>query len=213
MIAPAPAHGEAGFTLVELLTVVALLGLLSVCLFGGLHTMSKGWHRISERDTAELEVDAARALLRRLLSQCAPELAGDARHQSVRFSGRSTQVAFLAPLLQRFGAEDIVSYVLAYDGDGQLRLAWHFDRADTGDAAGVTAEILAEVSEGTFSFYGADREGSEPSWRPEWVDQRALPKLIRMRFRWHGRKEDVLVAPELTATQCAPGTGALACSE
>lgn len=213
MIAPVPAHGDAGFTLVELLTVLALLGLLSVCLFGGLHTMSKGWHQISGRDTAELEVDAARALLRRLLSQCAPELAGDARHQAVRFSGRSTQLAFLAPLLQRFGAEDIVSYVLNYSGDGQLQLAWHFDRADTADAAGARAEILAEVSEGAFSFYGADREGSELFWRPEWVDQQALPKLIRVRFRWHGRKEDILVAPELTATQCVPGTGALACSE
>ena len=213
MIAHVPACGDAGFTLVELLVVLALLGLLSVPLFGGLHTMSKGWRQASERDAANLEVDAARALLRRLLSQCAPELAGDARRRSVRFSGRPNQVAFLAPLLQRFGAEDIVSYVLGFDDDRKLRLAWQLDRGEGTEAAGAAADILAEVSDGAFSFYGADGDGGESRWWPDWVGQRVLPKLIRVRFRWHGRNEDVLVAPELTATQCALGTGAQACSE
>lgn len=213
MIAPAPAHGDAGFTLVELLVVLALLGLLSAPLFGGLHTMSKGWRQVSERDTADLQIGGARALLRRLLSQCAPELTGGAQHPSVRFSGRSNQVAFLAPLLQRFGAEDIVSYVLGFGGDGKVSLAWHLDHPGDAGAAGAAAEVLAEVSEGAFAFYGADTDGGEPRWWPGWMERRTLPQLIRVRFRWRGRAQEVLIAPELTATRCAPGTAETACLE
>ncbi|MDH3594369.1 MAG: prepilin-type N-terminal cleavage/methylation domain-containing protein, partial [Rhodospirillales bacterium] len=58
-----------GFTLVELLVALTLLGLIFVALFGGLRFGTRTWETGNQRSEAFAEVEVMQSLLRRQLAQ------------------------------------------------------------------------------------------------------------------------------------------------
>jgi prepilin-type N-terminal cleavage/methylation domain-containing protein len=102
-----PAHGrrgEDGFTLVELLIVLAISGLLTGLMVTGFRTAQSGWQRIAMRDAGHGACKALRQFLSNLLSQAYPAVIDGGAEPKVDFDGGADEVTFLAPLPQRFGA-------------------------------------------------------------------------------------------------------------
>jgi len=205
---------EAGLTLVELLVVLALLGLLGGLAAAGLRAASGSWQQVVRHDADSEGLLAVDKMIRQLFSQIVPQRVDRLSQGAVRFRGASDRAEFLAPLAQRFGAEDIVLYTMSFPEDGTLRIAWQLDRESPSGrksfAGAPKEEVFEGISEGAFSYFG--RAGDdEARWRDSWQGQQTLPQLMRVRFVWRGRSEELIAAPLLTAGPCSIADSDLPC--
>ena len=208
---------DGGFTLIELLVVLALLGLLGGLVAAGLSSAAGSWQRVVRYNADNEEVLAINRTTRQLLSQIVPQRIGGLSHGTVRFSGDVDRMEFLAPLAQRFGAEDIVAYTLTLPSDGTFRVSWQLDRDSPSGrksyAPSGTEEMIEGITDGTFSYFGRDPDGGEPRWWSKWQNQPGLPLLLRVRFTWRGRSEEAIAAPLLTSGPCSMPDSDLPCPD
>jgi general secretion pathway protein J len=211
----AAARRDAGLTLVELLVVLALLGLLAGLMAAGLRTAASGWQRIVHRNAHREELDAVRALLRGMLSRIDPARLDQSGRTVVRFEGDQDGLSFLGPLAKRFGAEDIVLYRLQFAGGGGLSISWRLDRQSLPGAGGLAPaavnESITGCRDGSFAYYGKSDAADDPRWWPSWREQSTLPALIRARFTWRNQIEEIVVAPLVTGSFCSASAHDAAC--
>ncbi|SDR46536.1 prepilin-type N-terminal cleavage/methylation domain-containing protein [Rhizobiales bacterium GAS191] len=207
---------DAGLTLVELLVVLVVLSMLSGLALIGLRSAAEGWRRLTEHNAESEELLAVRGQLQRLISQIYPAKRGNSSQSVMRFSGDSGRIDFLAPLAQRFGAEDVVLYTLRFPGDGTMHIAWRLDRDLEAASKGQVPEgdeVIQGVSEGSLSYYGQAADGGESRWWPSWKERRTLPLLLRTHFLWRGQVQELVLAPLATAAFCSTSVPAAACSD
>lgn len=206
---------DAGLTLVELLVVLALMGMLGALVASGLGTASGSWQRTLLRNSESEEFLARDRQMRQLLSRASSERLGSWSHGIARFEGTRDHVNFLAPLAPRFGAQDIVAYTIAFTVDGKLRIIWQLDRESLSGQRSVAPapveEVLEGATDGAFAYFGAT-DGEQAQWRDSWQAQQRLPQLVRMRFVWRGQTEELIVAPMLTTGPCSISNSDLPCS-
>jgi general secretion pathway protein J len=209
------AGDDAGMTLVELLVVLAVLALLGGLMAAGLHTAALSWQHIARHNADREELEALHTLLRGVLSEIYPAKFNSGSRVLVQFDGQRDHLDFLAPLPQRFGAQDIVRYSLRFAPDGSMHLAWGLDRQS---AAGVddllptpADEGIADCQDGSFSYYGQIDATGASRWSTSWQGQGKLPRLVRARFIWHGEAQELVVAPLVTAAFCSVASPDAAC--
>ena len=182
---------DGGFTLMEVLVAMTLLGLLMAALSGTIgfvgRSADRGWE-ISERSAGLSRVEET---MRRLVERSFPADIRDQTKARFLFSGtaqRLTLVAYDAagmtsPGLYVQEIEDVAS-------GGEHRLMFR-RRPFTGyspQAAGNSqpqvgeAALLAGDFSFRFSYFGAPRSGIAPAWLDEWRFERNLPDLIRLQI-------------------------------
>lgn len=203
-----------GFTLLELLVVLSITGFLITLTLTGFHVSDFSLERIASQDRERAASQAVRHLVSDLLSEPYPLVMQDnAGQQRLAFDGRADRITFLAPLLQRFGAPDIVWYTLRFDADGTLYLAWRLDRPN-GEDFPRNHDAETPVASGyltpSLSYFGTADSEDGPCWHSTWEDQKKLPQLIRIQM---GRRDepssaDLIVAPRTTGVICDSQSGA-----
>lgn len=184
--------GVAGFTLVELLVSLTLLGLISVLLFGGLRFGTRAWEAGDAHSQRLTEVQAVQALLRQRLSQAVrpstPQLDAIPGEVAGSFVGDEQNIRFIGLGPSQIGAGGLYIFDLAIvdDADAQrLELGWqlyrpdYLERATTGESESADRRVLIEDFErAKFSYYGADKEEGTADWRDRWDGQAGLPVLV-----------------------------------
>src|ERR1700742_436657 len=89
--------GEAGFTLLELLISMAVLGLLTVLMFSSLTFGTRVWERSENVTVALNKIRSVQELLRSDVSGLYPAAIGGAGESHVDFDGSADSVTFLRP--------------------------------------------------------------------------------------------------------------------
>ncbi|HXY99648.1 MAG TPA: prepilin-type N-terminal cleavage/methylation domain-containing protein [Stellaceae bacterium] len=197
------AKGAAGFTLLELLVAMTLLGLLTVLLFGGLKFGARAWARGEAHSAGAEEVRFVQQLLRRELEESYPFfLATDPLDPHVTFEGETQSLTFLAPAPQSLGVAGRARITLrAVAGEGGEKLVI-LARPELAFGDDASAEVLIDGLEAlSFSYYGAEGASDPPQWHDRWSDRRDFPKLIRVAARFPAgdarRWPDLVVAPRI----------------
>lgn len=217
---------ERGFSLLELLVALGILGLVATMLLGGV--VSAGIvARQSDRDQGAMaEVAAAQIALRERIALLQPVGDPVRTPPDQEVKGTSTEFAFFAlpPHGQRDGGQRKYRLMLSSAGNLVLydasELADRFDlrgRATTGWAERL---ILRRVTSLSLSYYGATRSDPQKRWRQYWNGQAAAPDVVRIRVgfavgdprRWpdlYARPAsnlDLVCDPEGRGTSCGkPG--------
>jgi len=202
--------GSEGFTLVELLVAMVLLGLLSVMLFDGLRLGARaataiGWKtdRTSEIGVAYEFLDKALGDARLLTtSSDAPETAG----LPPNFDGDPDAVSFIAipPAQLALGGFQLLHLATEEDGRGTRRLIVSWRQVNRGGTplAGAPLRpsiLLDQVRSAEFAYFGAADPNAPDGWQERWPARSDLPRLVRLRVvmadGWQA--PDMIVAPRL----------------
>ena len=194
-------EGEGGFTLIEVLVALTLTASLGAFMLLGYETVAPAWRRIEARADAGRQFQMAQDFLRDRLSQAYPAVIGEPGHRTVDFAGGPNVVDFIAPLSMRFGATMLVRYRLYADETRSMHVSWQWE-GDRGESAPDRRDsaTLGRFSDVAFAYFGADEPLGRPYWHDEWIRQRTLPQLIRIRLKKPTeRAPDVVVAPLVTA--------------
>ncbi|MGH7113247.1 MAG: prepilin-type N-terminal cleavage/methylation domain-containing protein [Stellaceae bacterium] len=194
---------QSGFTLLEMLVVVVVLGLLVVGLTQGVRAALSLWSAQQRRlgETAELD-DSAR-LLRTLMTGIAAAPAdGSAGAAAEAIKGESDQLSFVGDLPTGLGATRRADITIALHGH-RLVLSWapHLHELSVAPPPPpVETELIRGVAHVDFAYWGAAAPDQPAAWLSQW-DQAAAPALIRVRLVFEKgdrrRWPDLIVAPEL----------------
>jgi general secretion pathway protein J len=216
-------RASGGFTLLELLVAMTVLGVLTALLAGGLRFGTRVWEREQNQLDQWAELEIVQDVIRRLVGQAL--LINDTAKtgaQSGAFVGLEDSIRFLGPPPAQSLVGGIYQYELfgRTDPDGQrLVLNWRL-RLPEGEVpkarvtnaapdeiekmqAGRDVVLADHVASVAFSYFGTSDDGTAASWRGRWDDASKLPSLVRMTvtFPPGDRRSwpDLIVVPQITA--------------
>jgi general secretion pathway protein J len=179
-----------GFTLLELVIGLALLGLIMTLIIGALQLAIRGWDAVEATGGQANRVRLVHALLLRELTSVYPYRWKNTAEVKLAFAGASDSLRFVSSTPPRAGQGGLnLVELLAVRSDQGVRLLMRrqipareqrdFDRLK--DEESVV--LLDGLESAAFEFYGADTPTGKPSWRAAWEDPQKLPRLVRISLR------------------------------
>jgi len=185
--------GARGFTLLEVLAALALLGLLMLGVYAGVHIATRSVHAGHARIERLDRMRAAQQLLRRELAQAmAQTISHDDQGVPQVFDGTAAQVRYVAPLPGYLGAlgPQLQTLRLVDGGANGLRLELALallpPAGGQPQPVGEPQLLIDHVRSGRFSYRGVDARGRATPWLARWTDGRTLPRLLRVELQLEG---------------------------
>jgi len=170
-------HGDAGFTLVEVLVALVLAGLVSLVLVEGMRLTTSGVERLSRRADRLDARQSIAALLRQSLEAAVPlaEAGGEPG-----FVGSAARLSFVT--------------VADEGGPGLFRLVLNAEDTQRGRSVVLTRRLAVPFAEPrvqrsvlarnirqfALAYYGATANSADPAWHEAWQGLSTLPQLVRI---------------------------------
>ena len=215
---------QPGFTLLEMLIALAVIGLIMLLLFGGLRLASRTWEGVESKAQATEAQRLARGFLRRSLLQARQQFWRVDGRQVALFFGDREQLEFVTPLSGHVGLGGL--YVMRIglqrndvDGADLILQRWLLNTqvlegSDAGipqwqplERPGATEvptdgpqgvyganRLVADIQEIEWEYFGNIKGEREARWHEEWRDQPSLPTLVRLRLLGADEWPDMVVA-------------------
>jgi general secretion pathway protein J len=200
----APRHAQSGFTLLEVVVSLALLGLITATLMPSLRFGSKAWDTGHQRLEETARLRTIQDFLGRVLAEAQPIfLVGSDGEREIAFRGQAASLTLVAPMPPHLslGAYHVLQLDVAKASEGKALIA-HWDQfRDQTDDLGLSAgtrhvTLIAGIAGIEFSYFGVQNGNGRPEWSDSWADSSSLPQLIRMRVlfdRKSGREWPAMV--------------------
>lgn len=203
---------QKGFTLLELLISITLLGMILVLLFGGLRLGVRSWDAVQQQVDNLNTVRSVESFLRREMAQTQPYRWKTGTGQRLAFLGERSKVNFVAQLPARIGGGGLyaISLEIEHSAKGK-RLIWRHlplsplmqDFAAVSQAPEIIlagAELNA-VGDIWLTYFGRANDAAASAWVDRWESDVRLPMLIKIRVRFANGSEwpDFVVAPLLAS--------------
>ena len=181
--------GAGGFTLLELLIVITILGLIIAALTNGVRFATEAWQVQERRSARQSDFDAVQNLLRELITS------------GTSFEGGSASLRLVSELPEAFAHHGLYDVELHRGGDG-LVLTWrpHF-KEPASTASQNTAELIKNVTAFEFAYYIPPGE-----WQNFLKAGAKPPTLIKIKLQVQGRALSTLVFAPVIDFQHGPKT-------
>jgi general secretion pathway protein J len=196
---------QTGFTLLELLVALSVLGLVLIALNHGVRTGLGIWNVEAHRINRTKDLDATARLLRTMLTQIPVSAAASINPGSppvaIAFAGTGDKLAFVGNLPMGLETTGYADIALRLSGQ-RLVMNWSPHRHELADPAPVPAvtEILSGVERLDLAYWGPPLPAASPTWLAAW-DGPSLPNLLRIRLGFAAgdprRWPDLIIAPRL----------------
>lgn len=210
-----------GFTLLELLIGLVLMGFILTLLFSGFRLATTTWTTIETRVGRSSDEQAGLALIRRLLGSIQPLRWRRQIQQPLSFSGQAKRLSTVSLLTESVGLRLIELSIEPQDASTDVdsndstrrglklvlrenSLDYEADVFDAG-VSGVTGHLLiGSIDTATFSYFGAEARGKPATWHKDWTNQERLPTLIRLYInRVDTSPIDLIVETKVTGDRSA----------
>ena len=198
---------QRGFTLLELLISLALMGLLLVVLYGGLRLGSDSWERLEAHVQTTGDLRLVRAWVAQALRQTQKVHLRIRNRRRLLFHGEAGEMDFVAPLARYAGVGGLyLVRLFAVQGEDGWELwmqrwlahpevlrgetevpGWNPDEAPPGapmeeeGPEGIYGlkRLLGGLEEPRFRYL-ADAGRTTAAWKEEWRDPNRLPDLVEL---------------------------------
>ncbi len=190
-----------GFTLLELLITLLLMGLVMLLVFGGLRITSRIWEAADQRQQQVSEQYQLQQVLRRLISQAQNLRVRDVEGRvQLAFKGEPDQLIFVAPASRastNMGANWYRLYLAPAFGERPAALMLQARTFAAGEAVDWNAQFQPGAEDMTEPVELNEFEllqlpdlqvrlvywAQQDRWlteQPDWVEQTALPRLVEL---------------------------------
>lgn len=179
-----------GFTLLEVILSIGLLSIIVGVISGGIHFGQRVWEVDKISDNVD-EIENTVASLKLFFEKAYPVIPDFSNDQSapapVQFQGRNNECKFI--VISEGAAQWgglIVLEITTEPSDDGLSLLAKTAVFRTKDGLSVETNdphrsvILNNILFVKFSYYGVTQRGGLASWRDDWINFLALPKLIKI---------------------------------
>ncbi len=201
-----PRSSASGFTLVELLVAMTLIGLIFVALFGGLRFGARTWEYGGARSEISTQIEVTQSLLRRQLSQAIVLPGFDSG--DFTFEGEGDRLRFTAPGPSQVGLGGIYLFELFTERSEQnrrLTLKWQLYRSELDpdrpieDEERNTRVLLDDIKALRLEYFGDPEDDDDPDWQETWEGNDRAPELVSIRLELPENDArlwpDMMVAP------------------
>ena len=181
-----------GFTLIELVVAMALLGAMMVLIYSGLTFALRSWDagEVNGRRTADRRI--GENFLRRELAELFPMRFKDPMTVKVAFLGEPHKLKFVSsrPAGITQGGLSLVGLEVENGATPRehhlvMRRAMPDDEAkDFGPLERAERTVLIEDVESVqFDYFGTENDFADPKWYETWPHADRIPRLVRLRIR------------------------------
>lgn len=189
-------RNQAGYSLIELVIVLALLGLISVAIAGSLRFGSRVWERTEQEIAATETARGGHALLGTLVGHLYPRAAAEG--SDAAFDGSAERMTFLTGASSAYGAGGIARVTLSVKKERGIAALMLSHQAEEG-ASAAQEEMLLDGAE-RIGFAYAEINNGVVAWTDSWAGKTRFPALIRVRAvfpKGAGRWPDLVVRPRI----------------
>ena len=182
----------AGFTLIEMIVALALLGAMLLALYSGLNFGLRSWDASDANGRRTADRRIAENFLRRELGELFPMRWKDPMTLRFAFEGKVDQLRFVSVRPAGISVTGLSLVGIALEPVPEKRTknlvmrraAPGDEQKDFGPLAGGEPTILFENVDGVaFAYYGSENDFTDPAWVDNWEFPGRIPQLIRMRVR------------------------------
>lgn len=196
---------HSGFTLLEMLVVLVVLGFLMVGLTQGVRAGLTMWGAQTRRVGETADLDAGARVLRRLLGGISLLSAGGivlGGPSAEKFEARPDSMKFIGDLPTGFGTTRRADITLELH-EGRLVLRWTPRRHEQSTAPPpepIVTELIRRVERLDLAYWGAPSQDQPAGWQSQWDRRDNIPELIRVRLGFatgdRRRWPDLIAAPQ-----------------
>jgi general secretion pathway protein J len=183
---------SSGFTLLEMMIGMVVLGLMMTVLFSGLRLGASSWDAAERRVASVAERELALRVIERQLAMALPVMhapEGEGEPPKLAFDGEGDRVTWISPLPAYRGGGGVHELELALGvtdrGEG-LVLGYRLFHPDVLDAPSATDResvlLLEGVTELRATYYGSLEDPERGEWFDHWDHPESLPDLVKLEF-------------------------------
>ncbi|HZZ94532.1 MAG TPA: prepilin-type N-terminal cleavage/methylation domain-containing protein [Usitatibacter sp.] len=178
-----------GFTLVEVMAAMVLLGTMMLLLYAGLNFSLRSWNATDVNGRRVADARITENFLRREVAELYPMRWRDPNFLRYAFEGKAHEMRFVSS--RRAGVSVAGLSVVGLDvepGKAPRTFDLVMRRAQaSGDVNDFTpladaepSVLLADVDGVDFSYFGSLNDFTDPEWMDEWKFDTRMPTLVRV---------------------------------
>jgi general secretion pathway protein J len=182
-----------GFTLIEVLIVMTLLGIMMVLLFSSLKICADSWHKGENKIAQVNEVAVVYNFFQQHLAVAKPllnDLKKNDLQATLAFQGKSQSLQFVSSFPASVGRLGLQIFTVKMDKEDDKQVLkvtiTPFFPMENADAEQSREEVvlLKGVSDFSIAYFGSDdgmdNNMSNAGWHDEWVDKTIQPSLVKI---------------------------------
>ncbi len=206
---------QRGFTLLEILVAMTLLGVIMVMAYGGLRAGTRASIKGEQVVNQTNQMRVAQGFIRSQIRRAMPLMIEvDDDEQMIVFEGDAQEMRFVAPMPGYLGTGGPHIQTLSFDGgnnpdlifDHQM-LSYEDDVQDDDERDPVL--LLDHIERGKFSYLGLDEEGEIGEWEDEWEDHSTIPLLVKIEIEMDESHRldwpELIISPLIDSTSRSRG--------
>jgi general secretion pathway protein J len=180
---------NAGFTLIEVLIAMTLLGIMVVLLFGSMKICADSWQKGEDKITAVNDVAVVYQFFHHNLATALPvwDDFSEEGNKVFAFQGKNQELQFVSsfPASAKKSGLQLFSVKLVKDGDEQViqvSITPFYPAAESEEWREEEVTLLRHVSKFSLTYFGLVDSQNEGIWQEDWLGQEAQPRLVKIKI-------------------------------